>query len=242
MAGLLYKDFIALKGKIYVAGALLLLLLITLLRLFAKIEGLDMLLFSFLFAVTMLSFLFLLVKLEISLIAVDDGKGQKRYFLSTPVTVKEYVASKYVFLLLAFYAVLMMGCLTGSVCLIGCREQEVEECLSGFLSLLPGIACMMLLVAALELPFFLGFGVKHGTRFKTGLLLVLFFGGMTYLLFGDLTILERFSVLRILKYMETHQELFLCLEVFLPYLALGLYYLSYRIACVLSERKEREDD
>lgn len=242
MAGLLYKDFIALKGKIYVAGGLFLWTLTMLLRFFAKIEGLDMLLFLLVFSVTMLSFLFFLVKLEISLIAVDEGEKQRQYFLSTPVTVRQYAASKYVFLLASFYAVLMLAYLMGCVSMIGCADEEVEALMGSFISLLPAIACMMLLAAALELPFFLGFGIKHGTRMKSGLLLLLFFAGIIYLLFGNLQLLEQFSPAGLLKYLTKHQELLLCLEVFLPYVALGMYYVSYRIACVLLGRREWEDD
>lgn len=57
MAGLLYKDFIALKGKVYVSAEFVLLGITMLLRFFARIEGLDMLLFFLIFAVTMFSFL-----------------------------------------------------------------------------------------------------------------------------------------------------------------------------------------
>lgn len=173
---------------------------------------------------------------------MDDGTKQRQYFLSTPVTVRQYVASKYIFLLLAFYAVLMIGCLMGSVGRIGCADKEVEALLESFVSLLPAIACIMLFAAAVELPFFIGFGVKHGTRLKTGLFLLLFFVGIVYLFFGNLQILERFSLVELLKYLTMHQELLLCLEVFLPYAALGFYYLSYRITCILFARKEWEDD
>ena len=242
MAGLLYKDFIALKGKIYIVGGMILFGITMFLRFFVSIEGMDMLLLFFTFTVTMLLFLFLLMKLEISLIAVDDGKKQRQYFLSTPVTVRQYVASKYVFLLGAFYLILMLGFLMCSVSMIGCTDREVAELISSFASLLPVAACMMLFMVSLELPFFLGFGVKHGNRIKTGLILVIFLGGIIYLLFGDLAILDRLSLEGLLRYLTEHQELLLCIEVFLPYLALGMYYLSYRIACVLFERKEWQND
>lgn len=242
MAGLLYKDFVAVKGKIYVAGGVLLLGITMLLRFFVNLEGKDMLLFILLATSSMFAFLFLVVKLEIGVIAVDSGQKQRQYFLSSPITMRQYVASKYVFLLLAFYVVIMITSLMGFVCLIDCADREVENYLNSFLALLHVIASLMLLLVAIELPFFLGFGVKHGTRLKTGLLMLVFFGGIAYLLFGDLTILERFSPIHLFQFLEKRPELLLALQVFLPYLAIGLYYLSYRIACILFARKEWEDD
>lgn len=242
MAGLLYKDFVALKGKMYVTGALILLALFFGLRLLCTDDAGDFLLISLGMTIPVFAFMGILYQTEISLMETDEGKKQKQYFLSLPVTGKQYVASKYLFILLAFYAVLSWGLLVGYICIINCQTEEMQKMLSTFMGVLPALACGFLVVPTIELPFFIIYGSKRGKRIKTGFLMLFFLAMVVFLLFGDLTILDRISLAAVLAYLEEHPDTFLILQVVAPYASFALYYLSYRISCAQFVRREWEDD
>lgn len=242
MAGLLYKDFAAVKGKVYIIGILLVMGLMLLCRLTLPVGETDIALWVM--SLLVIGFLLCLIvgKLEISIVSADEGKKQKQYFLSLPLSPRQYVASKYVFLLIAFYILLSVSMMLESLCLIGCEERTVQELAPVVESILPAFLCIMLLVPAIELPFFIGFGTKAGNRMKTGLLLIVFFLVIVFLMFGDLTILDRVSLISILSYFGDHSGIVLCADVLAPYVSLSLYYLSYRVSCRLFVGREWEND
>lgn len=242
MAGLLYKDFAAVKGKVYVIGILLTMGLMLLCRLALPAEETDIVIWAMSLLVIAFLLCMIIGKLEISIVSADEGKKQKQYFLSLPLSPRQYVASKYVFLLIAFYSLLSVSMMLEAMCLIGCEDQTVQELAPVMQSLLPAFLCAMLLVPAIELPFFIGFGTKAGNRMKTGLLLIVFFLVIVFLLFGDLTILDRISLISILNYFADHTGIVLCADVLAPYISLSLYYLSYRISCRLFVGKGWEND
>lgn len=242
MAGLLYKDFAAVKGKWYVWSILSIMLLMLLGRIIFPAEEIDIAFWALsLFLIALLIFL-ILGKLETGAVSVDEGRKQKHYFLSLPVSQKQYVASKYIFILLAFFAALSVGMLLENMCLIGCEDEMVQNLVPVLQSILPVLFCVMLMIPAVELPFFIGFGVKRGNQIKIGLLFVVFFLAIIFLMFGDLTIFDRIDLIYILSYLNEHNSVVLCLNVFIPYGALLLYYLSYRISCLLFARREWEND
>ena len=111
-----------------------------------------------------------------------------------------------------------------------------------FDGLLPAMTCGFLLLPAIELPFFIGMGTKRGSQVKTGLLIMVFFLIIVYLFFGDLTILDRINFMAILNYLKNHTALLLVLQVAAPYGVFLLYYLSYRISCVLFRKRGLEND
>ena len=242
MAGLLYKDFAAVKGKAYVIGILLIMGAMILCRLTLPAEETDIAVWAASLLVTALLLCPMIGKLEISIIFADEGKKQKQYFLSLPLSPQQYVASKYVFVLIAFYSLLSVSMMLQSICLIGCEDRMVQELAPAFQSVLPVLFCMALLVPAVELPFFIGFGTKAGGRIKTGLLVAVFFLIIVFLLFGDLTIFDRINFISILHYLDRHTGVVLCANVLAPYVSLLLYYLSYRIACRLFAGKGWEND
>ena len=67
-------------------------------------------------------------------------------------------------------------------------------------------------------------------------------GVLVYLFFGDLTILDRINFMAILNYLKNHTALLLVLQVAAPYGVFLLYYLSYRISCVLFRKRGLEND
>lgn len=242
MAGLLYKDFMAVKGKLYVIAGIAVTLLTFVLRIAVPAEESDIFIMSLCISATVIFYLIIVGKIEVSVISADEGRKQKQYFLSLPVSGQQYVASKYLFLLLAFYIAMSVSMLMGAIGRIQCQSDEIDQMLSQWMALVPVLACVFLLIPAIELPFFLAYGAKKGGRLKTGLLICFFFLVIAYLMFGDLNVFDRVSVAELLKYLAGHKEMLLILQVLVPYLTLGLYYLSYRISCRLFGRKEWEDD
>ena len=65
---------------------------------------------------------------------------------------------------------------------------------------------------------------------------------IVYLLFGDLTVFEKFSLEIFVTWLEEHQDVVNALHVFTPVIGLAIFYISYRISCFLYERRELSDD
>lgn len=242
MAGLLYKDFVAVKGKLYIMCILLGMLLLFFARITLHIEGKDLIMFALYMLIAVALFGLLVNQLEMRVISVDEGRKQKNYFLGLPISRQQYVASKYIFLLIGFFTVLSVLVLTGDICLIGCRDKLMIESIGQLMSLMPVLAYVLLFIPSIELPFFIGFGSKKGYQIKNGLLIICFFLGIVYLMFGNLAVWENISIMDYLNYMKRHPGILMSLEVFMPYCSLGMYYLSYRISCRLFLRKEWEND
>lgn len=242
MAGLLYKDFVAVKGKIYVTVMLVVLVLALAVRLFVHTAYIDGVIWAACLMVSAVLYFAIVGKMEISLIAADEGRKQKQYYFSMPVSRKQYVASKYLFLLLTFWVLLSFSTLLQDICLIRCESGSIQEMILFFGGLLPVLTCVFLLFPAIELPFLVGIGTKRGSQVKTGLLIMVFFLIIVYLFFGDLTILDRINFMAILNYLKNHTALLLVLQVAAPYGVFLLYYLSYRISCVLFRKRGLEND
>ncbi|MBD5544197.1 MAG: ABC-2 transporter permease [Lachnospiraceae bacterium] len=242
MSGLLYKDFMAIKGRIYLIFLSVGMLLLFLMRIALHIDGIDLIMFSLYFCLTIILFLFLVNKIEVAIISADEGRKRKNYCLGLPISKQTYVASKYIFLLIGFFVALSVLMLLGSLCGIGCKDKAIEENLSQLMQLVPVFACTMLFIPSIELPFFICFGSKKGTYIKNGILIAGFFFIIVYLMFGDLDVFDKISVMNLLSYLEKYLGNFLSLQVLLPYGSLGLYYVSYRISCLLFLRREWEND
>lgn len=242
MAGLLYKDFVAIRGKIYVICLAVVLLLGFVVRLLVQDDAIEYLLVMFM--IILVGGLYGLVanKIETDLIHVDEAKKQKQYCISLPVNKKMYVAAKYVFMLVVFYVVQSFLALFCSIMVINCQTTVCMNIVSIIMGMLPIITTLVIVVSAVELPFFIGIGYKKGTFLKQVLLEGIFFVFIVYLLFGDLTVFEKFSLDAFVTWIESHQDVLNALHVFTPVIGLIVYYISYRISCFLFERRELGDD
>ena len=173
---------------------------------------------------------------------VDETKKQKQYCISLPITKKQYVAAKYVFMLLVFYIVQSFVTLFCYIIAVDCVTTLCAQLVSIIMTILPIITTIMMVVTAIELPFFIGVGYKKGSLLKQGLLEVAFVVGIIYLLFGDLRIFDNVSLYVFVAWIENHQVVVNALHIFTPVIGLAVYYISYRISCALYERRELNDD
>lgn len=233
MAGLLYKDFVAVKGKIWVTGILAGVLLMMLLKVSVPTETVNLIVLSLSLCMIVIMYLFIVGRLEISLVSVDETRKQRDYFLSLPVSKRQYVASKYIFLLIAFLIALTVSILLCALCRVRCPYPDIEEAMEQLMSVVPVFSCVFLFIPSMELPFFVGLGARRGNQIRTGLVIVLFFLAMIYLMFGDLSVFDGLDLIRILNSLERHKDMLLIMQVLMPYAALLLYYLSYRVSCLL---------
>ena len=242
MAGLLYKDFVAIRGKIYAICMVVVLVLGFVLRLIVKDEATEYILVMY--VPLMVFSLYLLVnnKMETDLMQVDEAKKQKQYCLSLPVNKKLYVAEKYVFMLLIFYIAQSFVALFCSIMAVDCVTDICMQILSSIMAIIPIITTGMMTLAAIELPFFIGAGYKKGKILKQGILEGFFVVFIVYLLFGDLNVFEKFSLEMFVTWLEEHQDVVNALHVFTPVIGLAVFYISYRISCFLYERRELSDD
>ena len=242
MAGLLYKDFVAIRGKIYAICMVAVLIIGFLSRLIVKDDAIEYILVMY--VPLMVFSLYLLVnnKMETDLMQVDEAKKQKQYCVSLPINKKLYVAEKYVFMLLIFYIAQSFVALFCSIMVVDCVTTLCMQIATSIMAVIPIITTGMMTLAAIELPFFIVAGYKKGKILKQGILEGIFVVFIVYLLFGDLTVFEKFSLEIFVTWLEEHQDVVNALHVFTPIIGVAVFYISYRISCFLYERRELIDD
>lgn len=175
-----------------------------------------------------------------NIFAPDERKRWAYYIVTTPTLAKGAVASKYCFSLLISLTALLM-------CYI---EKLLILIIYGF-SLDTAIIPLILLLAqlmmrAIEFPFIIRFTTKHGNTYRSFIFFILFFIGLVYLLFGDLSVFSNHEAIiaklvPLLDSLNSTLVLLACV-ILLPIVSVAMYYLSYRISCLLYIRGSEEYD
>ena len=88
MAGLLYKDFVAIRGKIYVICLAAILVLGFVVRILSRDDATEYILVMSMILLAVELYAFVANKVETDLIHVDEAKKQKQYCISLPVNKK----------------------------------------------------------------------------------------------------------------------------------------------------------
>lgn len=242
MLGLLYKDYIAVKGKYFLMALFGQFLLVAAIRLTVVDEVLDHVLPAL---VMMLLCVFAAVipfVFELSLMKADEGRKQKQYFLSLPVSRRQYVASKYIFLAIAFYIIQSVATFEFLVCQVNMESVEMSASMSTVQMLVPTFIAICMVICALELPFFVGMGVKKGMAAKESIIFIVFFLVVAYIMFGDLSVMDEANLMALIEYFTKHPEISMTVQVLCPIVSILLYYGSYLISARLFEGKEWEDE
>lgn len=246
MAGLLYKDFVAIHGKIYVAVLLLATLFLALFSI-APLPGdlsydTAIVVGALVAVMSMVLPMVVTFSIENNIIASDAGAKKKAFLWSLPVSRKQYVASKYLFVLICYYVILSVTIIWAEFVNSPVEEALGDSFLMDVMGMMPLWVQACLLVSAIELPFFVVLGQKTGNAIKTGILFVLFFAVFGYMLFGDITFLEQFDLNMLITWMKEHTEICMAWQVSCPIVSGVAYYLSYRIAVTFFARKEPGDE
>ena len=256
MGGLLYKDFLSIKGKKMVTIFSVLTVALVFVRLIVAFadtpnawlmensEGEVMSFLDYLVSMPaqMLPIMFIgFIAGWIPNILKNDEKNKIHNYLSaTPLSKRTYIAEKYVFIGICIYAAL-------SICVIWCvismaflADGVVLDILMLISSFLIELFSLALIGASIEFPVFVAFGKEKGQMIKTAILEVLACLAVAYLFFGNLNVLEKIDFNRIIEWAKSHSFALMFMAVISPLITLTAYYISYRISVCIYERKEMD--
>ncbi len=247
MAGLLYKDFVSIKGKKICIGMLIFLVLFTILRiLFPGTKQIDDLmirdaegqlvnsldiLFTEVLGFLMISAGTFLNQYIVKLAENDQKNTSMNYIKSLPLKKNTYVASRYIFLLIMEYVILSYYLIISIICRAFTLPGKCMDSIDLFdMIALPAIM-FMLFVAAIYLPMYLCLGYGKSNLIIRAVLILLGMGVIGFLYFGDLTILLKIDFEVIVEFMKKHRDGIAIFSIISDFFVLAMYYLSYRIAC-----------
>ena len=258
MGGLLYKDFVMVDrlGRIRVS---LLLALVsgayTILRIvfagtgtFANVAAPDEagnlinlldLFFVTLYGVGLIAMLMMINGVTGKLIERDEKKKVSVYLSALPFSKNTYVASKYIFVGIVTYVMLSVASVWGIVTIAFCGEGQALELANTLMGFTTSLLSIAMLTAAIELPLHLLVGKERAQMIKIFFWTVLAFLLVGYLMFGDIGRLSEYlNVNFLLEYVQEHLLAVTLFQAFCPVIILGVYYLSYRIACYFFGKRE----
>lgn len=262
MAGLLYKDFVGIKGKRVVLILTVCTVLFLILRFvfpgdaaaymagnMRKGNTGEMTVGEFRDSVLMtlpLLFMvcgFMLLSAWTAAICKNDERNQTRRLIgSLPLDENTYIASKYIFIGITVYVLFSLENIWMIIFYGAAGNNHESETLSTFSQLMASFCGMSLLLASIELPFYITFGVRKGTVIKTAILEGAAFLIMAYLLFGNLKIFENFDMFVFAEWCKGHPLIVMFLSVISPILDIFIFWLSYRITCRINRNREVEID
>lgn len=170
-----------------------------------------------------------------NLFAHDERKVWSSYIISSPVGRNGQVLSKYYMVL----ALSFVGFVWGMIC------DTISMLISGIHGSAMIIYTMFffgqILFRAIELPFLIRFGQKHGRDYKMLVFAIAVFALILYALFGKLP--EELSMEALVAFilkLSTNQAALsttvLGVVALCPYIIMLLYYLSYKISCRLYQK------
>ena len=234
MAGLLYKDFTAVKGKRYliiigVIGALFLILRF----LFPgsdkneTVNG-DFFLWTIphLMMFVQFSFLFEFTKK----LASNDGKKRTRDFINAmPLEKSAFAASKFIMFAAVCYVFLSVNIIFTEIYMGKAGNSAITEFVKTAGQFAIIISSMFLLLGGIELCLFLTLGTKKAMMILTGVLELLFLLAIAYLFFGDLEKLNFLDIEKIVKWTSKNEFKLNVATSLIPVFASAVYYLLYRI-------------
>ncbi len=163
----------------------------------------------------------------VKLIALDEKKRWSGFIISGPMGYKQLILSKY-FLTMSLSWIPVVVHALGEV--IGLL---IPNTISGLTGITVTGFYFVILYCAVEFPFQFRYGSKNGVKYKVGFFFLLFYVFMIYLLFGPP--IDSYEIIDYLfKLAKGEAQLPKWTQyvgVFLPYVAMGAYYISYKISC-----------
>ena len=259
MGGLLYKDFVSVKGKKASITIIILVLLLLLLRVIfpgnvyngnfsARTEtGETVSLIDTFFVMFQPAFLYtflMLISIAFNKTITYDEKTKIRaYLLSLPIDKKKYVASKYVFVGILTYLFLSIYMILNVISSAFMGETQRIADFSNLCTALalPGMS-LALVMNAVDIPVNLLFGRAKAVTVQTSFWLIVGFTAVALFLFGDLTVLDRWDLIKLIDWVDAHAFEATLVSVLSPVISLLIFYVSYRITAFFYVRKEGMDE
>ncbi len=234
MAGLLYKDFTALRGKRYLWIITVIGVLFLILRfLFPGADSFEtdngdyyLWTIPWLMMTVQFSFLFEFTKK----LASNDGRKKTRDFINAmPLERNAFAASKFIMFAAVCYVFLSVNIIFTEIYMGRAGSNVLTELVktSGQFAIL--FACMFLLLGGIELCLFLTLGTKKAMMILTGVLELLFLLAIAYLFFGDLEKLSFIDIEKIVKWTSKNEFKLNVATALMPVIASAVYYLLYCI-------------
>lgn len=254
MGGLLYKDFVSVKGKFNIGLIAIFTVLFLILRVqfpgTADTKGfivendagemvniLDT--FFLMGEITVLLMGCYFINAWCSKIVMSDEKNRIRGYLSSmPLSKRSYVASKYIFIGITAYVILSVYLVWHVINLAFTRPghmMEVSYLGAGFS--LTGIS-IMLFVAALELPLYFLLGKGKARLVEISFMMFLGFLVLGFLMFGDINLIANWNILALIDWANAHEFELMLLSTLSPVIVVLIYYASYRMTAHFYLRKE----
>lgn len=194
----------------------------------------------------MLPMLFIIVSLSLlstwiaAICRHDEINRTKQYTAALPLAENAYIASKYLFIGIAVYFLFSLNSIWIIIFQSMAGETNSAECLRTVSQFLMSFYGFLLVLASVELPFFLTLGVKKGMLVKTALLEGAAFLATAYLFFGNLEIFKNFNIYMFVSWCERHFIAVVLISVLAPIVELMIFWLSYRITCRINQNREAE--
>jgi len=227
MFGLLYKEVIVHKKQLIMISPVI--IFFTGWCIVPSITTPDLNEWELILVLTLCSIMTILTlaMLEMGIFEADEIKKWQAYIASTPDGIKNQIASKYVFNAALSCSVVSLltivyqaaGAINGTDATIG-------------IIILMQLLWIQLLIRALETPFIICFGSKQGNLIRMIIMGAAIFAFIVYGLFGDLSVFG--SLKDFLEWMVdflTKSNNYILMLT--PAVTWVLYYISYRISCIL---------
>lgn len=231
MLGIIYKDLYLLKKDLLINGITMALFVIAATCFpYAAFQGLTewgfhvMLPGYFILDVSFSSFIY-----SVKLIELDEKKRWSSFVISGPLGYKQLILSKYLLAMALSWVMVVVHALGEVIGLL------IPNTVSGLTGITVTGFYFIIFYCAFEFPFQFRYGSKNGVKYKAGLLLLLFYVGMIYLLFGP-PIDSNEIIDYLFKLARGEVQLPKWMQytgVFLPYVTMVAYYISYKISCRL---------
>lgn len=237
MAGLLYKNWRQMFGNLMVLLVTQILCSATeiLFAFFASAGGemtaddLDILT-ALPTVLAFFMFFFVLMTYQDGLFGFDEKHSWTYFTISAPTGYAGQIRSKYYFLFAEFVAVFFFAFLT-DVIVCGIVDDTAYSASMAYMLLFS----LMLIWAAIEIPFIVRFGAANGLQIKGAVIGVIALIAMIYFLFGDISIFDEPDVIAAIKE-KLNTTASLGIIAVICGLAIPLYYLSYRISVKLYKK------
>jgi len=220
MKGLLYKDFLALKGQYVIIGICIYLVGIFALRFFLPANNGE--------ADVVVGIIHLLASnvaimspfgLMNHFFSIDATSNMKNYYMSIPISKKDYVESKYVIFIIIMYVMLSVSVFSSMIVKAGAINEEI-------IAKLDDCNAAMLIIVALvliRLSFGIPAGVLYGAEkaYEVGT----YFGGLLFIIMIPVLYFVRFDKF---DYSKIDTTWIVVISMLMLPASAVIYYLSYR--------------
>ena len=234
MKGLMYKDFIAVKGHIFVFSLIGIVGIFSVLRFMFFGNENDVL----------LGYLFCLVSMILVMIPMmftryifgQDAKSRSRaYLLSLPIKQSDYVASKYVMYIVYYYITIGVITFLSMLYMSAAVDEEMILKTQTQASMMVVLVAVLLIFHAFQFPGYFIYGTQKAYETDAAIAVILFMALLPVALFADFTNFNPD------EFFGRYKMIINCVISVFNLAAIIVYYVSYRFTIRHLKVKEAAD-